>query len=147
MAPKILFTLREAAELSGLRPPMVDYLCRQGILPPTGPTTGPRSRGRARSYTFGDVVMLRVLAGLLRSGISVARLKRSLEALRKFHPEITPTSLPSRYLVTDGQRVFLRNKANALETLDRNGQLVFAFVIELRSVRDEVARQIRNAAA
>lgn len=91
--------------------------------------------------------MLRVLAGLLRSGISVARLKRSLEALRKFHPEITPTSLPSRYLVTDGQRVFLRNKANALETLDRNGQLVFAFVIELRSVRDEVARQIRNAAA
>lgn len=126
---------------------MVDYLCRQGILPPTGLAAGPRSRGRARVYSFGDVVMLRVLASLLHSGISVARLKRSLEALRNFHPEITPTSLPSRYLVTDGQQVFLRKKANALETLDRNGQFIFAFVVELRKVRDEVVKQIKASVA
>ena len=140
----IEFQISEAARLSGLKRPMLDYLCRQGILEPSLPKR--RGRGRRRLYTFGDVVMLRVLAKLLESGISVMRLKQALLALRRHHPEITPTSLPSRYLVTNGQYAFLRRSETTLETLDEGGQMAFAFVIELETVRDEVAEEAERMA-
>ena len=137
-----------AAKLSGLPVTMVNYLGRTDVLVPSRPKE--RKRGRARRYTLGDVVMLRILASLLASGISVARLKKSLKAFRKYHPEITPTSLPARYLVTDGTQVYLRHKNQTLETLDNKGQMAFAFVVEIEQVRADVldiARQLQPRAS
>lgn len=128
--------IKGAARLSGLTIMMVSYLDRSDVLVPTWPKE--RGHGRKRRYTFGDVVMLRILASLLKSGISVARLKNALIAFRKHHPEITPKSLPSRYLVSDGIRVYLRNKKEVFETLDDEGQMTFAFVVELYRIRREV---------
>ena len=94
--------------------------------------------------------MLRILASLLASGISVARLKKSLKAFRKYHPEITPTSLPARYLVTNGIRVYLWHENRALETLDDEGQMAFAFVLEIEQARAdvlEIDRQLRPVAS
>lgn len=139
------FELREAAQLSGLKRPMVDYLCRQGILIPSGPKN--RGRGRPRQYSFGDVVVLRVLATLLRAGVSVARLKRGLVSLRRHHPEITPTSLPARYLVSDGRHIYLRHDENVVEGLDTTGQFSFAFVLHLDHLRREVLTQLRAKSA
>ena len=100
------FLIAEAAEYSGLTPAMLDYLCRASILVPSSP--GRRGRGCPRKYSFGDVVMLRVLARLLKSGVSVQRLKKALNSIRKYHKEILRNSLPAQYLVTDGRQVFLR---------------------------------------
>ena len=136
------FDIRQAAALCGLKQPMLDYLCRQGILVPSLPKH--RGRGRKRRYTFGDVVMLRVLAKLLGRGISVKRIRDALIALRKHHAAITPTSLPERYLITDGEAVFLWRSKTTLETLDEAGQMTFAFVIELATVRDEVITQVEK---
>ncbi len=72
------------------------------------------------------------------------RLKRALKALRRHHPEITPTSLPAQYLVTDGQDVYLRHDGTTLETLDETGQMDFAFVVELASVRAEVVELLEK---
>ena len=140
--------IKGAAKLSGLPVTMVNYLGRTGVLVPSRPRQ--RKRGRVRRYILGDVVMLRILASLLRSGISVARLKKGLKAFRKYHPEITPTSLPARYLVTDGTRVYLRHQNQTLETLDEGGQMAFAFVVEIEHVRAkilEIDRQWRPPAA
>ncbi len=115
---------------------MLDYLCRQDIIVPSGPTV--RGRGRARRYTFGDVVMLRAIAGLLKAGVSVARLRNSLIAMRAYHPEITAKGLPARYLVTDGANVYLWTGNGAIESLDKFGQLSFGFVVELKKVQAEV---------
>ena len=134
--PTESFQIGDAARLSGLTKPMVDYLCRQGILEPSMPQQ--RGRGRQRRYAFGDVVMLRVLAKLLAAGVSVKRVKNALIALRQHHPEITPTSLPARYLVTDGQFVYLRHNDDTLETLDQNGQMAFMYVLELGRIQAEV---------
>ena len=128
--------VREAAKLSGLTQSMVNYLCRQKVLVPS--SRARRGRGRARQYLFGDVVMLRVLAVLLNQGVSVARLKSSLRSIRKFHPEITPTSLPASHLVTDGRQVFLKKNEDSLESLDEKGQMSFAFVIDLAQIQSEV---------
>ena len=131
------FVIAEAAALSGLTVSMLDYLCRQNVLAPSTP--GRRGRGRSRRYSFGDVVMLRVIARLLKAGVSVERSKRALRAVRQYHKTITPTSVPTQFLVTDGRVVYFRNKNNLLD-LDGSGQMSFLFVLELRHVRNEVLR-------
>jgi DNA-binding transcriptional MerR regulator len=131
------FVIADAAALSGLTATMLDYLCREKILVPSYP--GRRGRGCARHYSFGDVVILRALARLLKSGVSVQRLKKALHAIRKYHKDILRNSLPAPYLVTDGSRIFLRER-EALLDLDGSEQMSFLFVLELNQVRDEVIR-------
>src|SRR5690348_11881776 len=121
---------------------MLDYLCRSGVAVPTG--TPHPGRGGRRRYTFGDVVVLRVLSHLLRCGISVAKLKRGLEALRQRHQEITAGRLPGRYLVTDGKTIYFSVHRNAVEELTAAGQLAFAFVVELKAVRNDVLKRIES---
>ena len=107
---------------------------------PTGLATP--GRGRRRRYTFGDLVLLRGVAHLLQAGISVAKLKRALELLRDRTVSISQESIPARFLVTDGERIFFRSEDNALVDLTNGGQLVFAFVIELKKVWNEVRNSV-----
>jgi DNA-binding transcriptional MerR regulator len=121
---------------------MVDYLCRSNVLVPSeGPRPG---RGKGRQYSFGDVVMLRALSHLLKSGISVAKLKKALRTLRAKHHEITQEKAP-RYLVTDGTRVYFDDGRNAVEELSANGQMAFAFIIKLSQVRDDVTNALSRS--
>jgi len=133
------FPIRRAAKLSGLKPAMVDYLCRQEILVPSSP--GRRGRGCPRLYSFGDVVMLRVLARLLEAGVSVRRLKTALKSLRKYHKQICHDRLPAQYLVSDGRNIYLR-EGGSLSDLDGSGQTSFLFVLELGHVQREVLRAV-----
>ena len=68
-----------------------------------------------------------------------------MQALRKFHPEITLTRLPARLVVTDGVDLYLRKEGEALERLG-DGQLAFAFVVELSQLQAEVAEALRRIA-
>lgn len=138
------FLIVEAARLSGLTRPMLDYLCRQNVLVPS--TRGRRGRGCPRLYSFGDVVMLRLLARLLGLGMSVQRLKTALRSLRPHHKSISRDALPAQYIVTNGARVFLRDKDHLLD-LDGTGQMSFLFVIELGDVRKDVLRAEMKGAA
>jgi DNA-binding transcriptional MerR regulator len=131
------FPTAQAARLSGLTPMMLDYLCRVEVLVPSQP--GRRKRGCPRKYSFGDVVILRALARLLQAGVSVQRLKLALRSLRKHHKDISPTSLPAQYLVTDGRRVYLHER-DTLREMDGSNQMAFMFVLELSQVRREVLR-------
>jgi DNA-binding transcriptional MerR regulator len=141
-----LFSIKEAVSLSGLRRPMLDYLCRTGIVVPSQP--GQRGRGRRRLYSFGDVLLLKALARLLRAGVSAKRLKESFRNLGRRCSQIGPLTKISSYLVTDGERVYLRESAETLEDLSAGGQLSFAFVLELsllhRQLREE-AERLRSA--
>ena len=129
-----LFEIGYAAKLSGLTVSMVDYLCRTKIVIPS---TNERGRGRKRLYTFAEVVVLKAVSKLLKAGVDVCKLGKALKALRKYHPEITPDTLPNMYLVTDGEEVYFRQKDNVLECL-ATGQMSFAFVIEIESIRKEI---------
>lgn len=132
------FDAREVARLSGLTFVMLDYLCRTGVVVPTGESRP--GRGRPRLYTFGDVVIVRALRHLLDAGVSVSRLKRALAGARRHFGGITPSKLPGKYLVASPKGVYFKtNRADVLEEL--NGQRVFAFVIELERVRDDVASE------
>jgi DNA-binding transcriptional MerR regulator len=129
------FSAARAAALAGISQAMLNYLCREKLVIPT--VLRPRGHGLKRGYSFGDVVALRLVAKLCAAGISVQRLRKALAGLRKLHPEITLTSLPGSHVVSDGRDIYLRGKGDTLERA-MDGQYVFAFVIELAPLRDEV---------
>lgn len=137
------FSAKDAAEFSGISMTMVNYLCRHRIIVPT--IGRKRGRGVHRKFSFGDIVVLKALAKLLDGGVSVYRLKRALTSLRSLHTEITKDGLPAAYLVTDGRDVYLRHKSGVLELLT-TGQLEFAFVVEIESVRREAIDFARRRA-
>lgn len=135
------FTIARAGHLARLSVPMLDYLCRTDVIVPT--ITGRRGRGRARYYSFGDVIILRAVARLLENGISVHHLKQGLKNLRKHHPEFSRTEVPTRLLVTDGKSLLLREREEVVEDLNK-GQLAFGFIVELAAVQEEVVARARS---
>jgi DNA-binding transcriptional MerR regulator len=135
------FSVAEAARLSGLSATMVEYLCRTAVLRPSA--SPPRGRGRRRMYSFLDVVILRVIARLLKNGVSISGMRSAFTGLRKRHPEIADSSLAGALLVTDGKRVFLKQGREVIEDLS-GGQLAFAFVVELGGIRRDVAVQVNS---
>jgi hypothetical protein len=128
------FSASQAASFSGLSLAMLNYLCRHQVVIPSNANSS--RRGVQRLFSFGDLVVLRAIAKLLSAGVSVSRLNRGLARLRKSHPEITKTGMPASYLVTDGKDVYLRHKSGVVELLS-NGQLGFAFVVEMETLRKE----------
>lgn len=135
-------TTAQAAHVSGLSTHMVNYLCRIGVVVPTA--TPNRGRGRARRFTFGDVVFLRVMAKLLHHGISVSRLTKGLKALYAGGGVSRAIGM-SAYLVTDGRTLFFRNR-DLIEIIETK-QLAFAFVLELADLRAEVSQRFRRLVA
>lgn len=138
------FDAAKAASITGHTLSMLNYLCRTGIIEPTCSCT--RGYGKARHYSFGDLVALRLVARLAALGVSPLKLKHGLRALRERHPEITLQSLPASHIVTNGKQLFLRQEGATLEQV-LDGQLAFAFVVELPHLRDEVALEIARQRA
>ena len=128
------FTSRTAAKLSGLSDHMVCYLRRHDIVKASG--SGKKTgRGIPQKYEYADVLLLRVIAKLLGQGISPLRLRKSLSATQKRGHNANELLL-KKYVVTDGYNVFFASD-NIVEILD-SGQMAFAFVLELNTVREEI---------
>lgn len=142
-APKLaeFFTAGQSAKLAGLSMAMVNYLCREEIVVPSG--NQHRGHGSARRYSFGDVVALRLVTRLSAAGVSVLRLRRAMQRLRKIHPEITLTSLPGSHIVTDGHDLHLRRSGESMERV-LDGQFAFAFVIELAPLHKELVARVKE---
>lgn len=129
----------QVARVAGLTTYMVDYLCRHGIVTPSGGAD--RGRGRLRQYTFADIVLLRVVAKLLGQGISVLGFRKSFLSAKQRQSNVREI-LSCKYLVTDGVRVYLQNDG-VLERID-SGQTSFAFVMDLEPVRRHLQLQLER---
>jgi DNA-binding transcriptional MerR regulator len=135
------FDVSRACELSGLTSTMLDYLTRERFIVPSA--SSKRGRGNKRLFTFGDVVTLRVISQLLRSGIEIRRLWRGLRELRKLVANSKPGELPFRFVVTDGTDVFFEG-ADSLQSLTQGGQLAFFFLIDLERCDREIKAKATN---
>ena len=130
------FSINEASKLSGLTSVMVDYLCRQKIVVPSFPRKP--GRGKARRYSFGEVVLLKTIRKLLEKGVSVKRLKQAIRTKNKFFRDINEKNPPIHLFITDGREIFLRKPGDSLVNLTKNGQMEFSFIIDLRSTYSSV---------
>ncbi len=134
------FTAQQACRLTACTPHQLRYWDRVKLIEPSLQHTGGRP-GRRRLYSFRDLVALRVVRSLLDNGMSVQRVRRAWDYLRRTGD--MDHHLAEVKLVTDGQTIF-RVASNERELLDalREGQLAFFVAIDeiTRTVKDDVTR-------
>lgn len=134
------FTAQQACRLTGCTPHQLRYWDRVRLIEPSLQQTGGRP-GRRRLYSFRDLVALRVVRSLLDNGMSVQRVRRAWDYLRRTAD--MDGHLAGVKLVTDGQSIF-RVASDETELIDalREGQLAFFVAIDsiTREVEEDITR-------
>lgn len=132
------FNSRTASRIVGVSLRQIQYWDEQGFIRPSVRATG---RGSKRLYSFSDLVQLKVVKDLTDYGLSLQKIHRCLNHLKRYFPETAQPLSSLRYL-TDGDKLFVltsdRNKI--LDVMDR--QFVFSLGIGnlIRELNGEVRR-------
>ena len=135
------FNSETARRLTGLSHRQLDYWDRTHLVKPS--VREASGRGSARLYSFGDLVQLRVVKVLRGHGLSLQKIRKSLNYLRRHMPGIEKPLANLRF-ITDGETLFVlaKDKKTWLDTL-KHGQTVFA-VVALGKLAQEVKGEIRS---
>ena len=133
------FTAEQASRFTGCTAHQLRYWDRIGLVKPTVQATGGRP-GVRRLYAFRDLVSLKVIRSLLDGGMSLQRVRRAYDYLRKRAG--LEEHLSEVKLVTDGKSIFkiCRNDGEVLDAL-KEGQMAFFLAI------DDIARSIDGKVA
>ena len=111
-----MYTAAQAARLAGCTGSQLRYWERTDLVVPTGEN---------RSYTFRDLVALRVVTSLLEAGLPLARVRVALTFLADSGEDLSGVRL-----VTDGSTVWAcRDDGQILDAL-RAGQLALFVSVE-----------------
>lgn len=130
------FTAEQACRLSNCTHHQLRYWDRVDLIRPSIQGTGGRP-GVRRLYSFRDLIALRVVRSLLDNGMSLQRVRRAWDYLRR-EGEMDG-HLSDVKLVTDGQTIFrVSNDDGELMDALREGQLAFFVAI------DEIAREVKE---
>ncbi len=130
------FTAEQASRLSNCTHHQLRYWDRVGLIIPSIQGTGGRP-GVRRLYSFRDLVALRVVRSLLDNGMSLQRVRRAWDYLRREGG--MEEHLSDVKLVTDGQTIFhVGSDEGELMDALRQGQLAFFVAI------DEIAREVEE---
>ena len=149
------FTAHQTTRLTGCTARQLRYWDHVGLVKPTVQATGGRS-GVPRLYSFRDLVALKVVKSLLDGGMSLQRVRRAYEYLRRRAG--LEEHLSEVKLITDGKSIFkvARREGEILDAL-REGQMAFfvaidsiarsvdADVTEFRRDREQFVRALRDA--
>ncbi len=134
------FTAQQASNLTLCTAHQLRYWDKVNLVQPSIQGTEGRP-GRRRLYTFRDLVALRVVKSLLDNGMSVQRVRRAWDYLRRTAD--MDTHLSEIKLVTDGISIFrvAQDEEQLLDAL-RQGQLAFFVAINeiARTVEEDVTR-------
>jgi tetratricopeptide (TPR) repeat protein len=122
-----VFTDREVSRLLALTPRRAGQLRRLGLLHPVD---------RPGSYSFREVVSLRVARTLLEQGLTVRQVGKALAALKRLLPESEAPLAELRVAVRGGE-VFIEKDSLLLEP---SGQVVMEFSGK------ELAEEVRDNA-
>jgi DNA-binding transcriptional MerR regulator len=133
------FTAEQASRFTGCTAHQLRYWDRIGLIKPSVQATGGRP-GVRRLYSFRDLVELKCVRALLAGGMSLQRVRRAYEYLRK--KAGLQEHLSEVKLVTDGVSIFkiCRTDGELLDAL-REGQMAFFLAI------DEIARTVDGRVA
>ncbi|MXY75562.1 MAG: MerR family transcriptional regulator [Acidimicrobiia bacterium] len=125
------FNSEDASRLTGATPSQLRYWDKLRLVQPSIQGTEGRP-GKRRKYSFRDLVMLRVVVTLKANGLSLQRIGRAWNYLRR--QGVDPRDVK---LVTDGATVFSVETDNLLDLL-QEGQL--SFFMELEELTRKVDR-------
>jgi len=138
------FSVLQACRFTGCTTHQLRYWDQIGLVRPSVQSTGGRP-GVRRLYSFRDLVALKVVKALLDGGMSLQRVRRAYEYLRK--KAGLEEHLSEVKLITDGQSIFRVAKDDG-EILDalRQGQMSFFVAIDqiTRNLDQGVAEFLRD---
>ena len=122
----MIFGKKAVIALTGVSPRQVEHWATSDVVRPSIPAEG---KGTRRGYSFKDLVAMRVAKRLKDEGISLQKIRKALEYLRKNFPDVKEPLAELR-LLTDGETIFLmdRDPQKILATL-RGGQFVFSLAL------------------
>jgi DNA-binding transcriptional MerR regulator len=124
--------------LTGVTYRQLDYWARTELVTPS--ITRARGSGSKRTYSYGDVLEVKVIKSLLKSGLSLARARQAVECLRRsLGADLASSSL----VLSDSGSVLARSDGDLVDLL-RGGQGVFN-IVPLASVVAELTTTIRQA--
>jgi tetratricopeptide (TPR) repeat protein len=115
-----LYSIPDAAQIFGLGEARLRYWAQTGFV---GPSV--RQRGRFY-YSFQDLIALKTAIGLVDRGVSMQRVRRNLEALRRRLPEID-RPLAQLRICSDGDELVVVADDAAFQPA--SGQLVMSFAV------------------
>lgn len=122
----MIFNAEQAACLSGCTLRQLRYWRDTGLIEPAvrGGSENPRE-----GYDFRNLVELRTITGMLKQGISLQKIRKTLDFLRTHTDRDRPLS--ECKLVTDGSTIFeiCDHPQQLLDTL-RKGQVAFCIALD-----------------
>ncbi len=107
---------------------VIDYWDRSNFIKPSIKEAS--GYGSVRLYSFSDLIQFRVAKFLRDQGVSLQKIRKSLNFLRKHLPEVENPLTELRFL-TDGETIFvLTNRDKEIIDTLKKGQYVLAIAIE-----------------
>jgi predicted RNase H-like HicB family nuclease len=121
------FNSKTVSRILGIPLRVIDYWDRTNFIKPS--INEASGYGSMRLYSFADLIQFRVAKFLRDQGLSLLKIRKSLNFLRKHLPEIEKPLVQLRFL-TDGETIFvLTNKNREIIDTLKKGQYVFAIAI------------------
>jgi DNA-binding transcriptional MerR regulator len=125
----------QVCAIVGITYRQLDYWARQGLVRPS--IADAHGSGTQRSYSFGDLVRLKVIKDLLDAGVKLQTARKAIEYLREDLVDDWATAS----LVLDGAGSVLVRTDDALIDLVRRGQGVLN-IVPLGRVMQELNESI-----
>jgi DNA-binding transcriptional MerR regulator len=119
---------REVAQLLGVTRRQLQYWAKTDLVRPSY-----RTRGGHHRYTFRDLVALKATKRLIDAGVSVQRIRKSIDALKRVLPHVAHP-LSELVLVATGDVVLVLREGSAFEAV--SGQ---EWVFEVAQLQRDVA--------
>jgi len=128
------FSGTKAAQVVGITYRQLDYWARTGLVRPT--LADASGSGSRRSYSYRDLLELKVIKNLLDAGIRLESVREVFDYLRTHLNEDVVTA----HLVIDGTQVILCDGDELIDVV-RRGQGVLN-VLPLGRVKDDIDAQL-----
>ena len=127
------YSLQNAARILKVAPSRLRYWKRTRLAVPRAAEAGAKG---ATDYAFGDLVGLKAVLSLLEQGISLRRIRRSVELLRDRAPDIEDPLAALRLWAEGSERVVVERGGRWMEP---NGQMLLGLAGRAASDPGEVA--------
>lgn len=106
-----LYRTKDVVQILGISRRQLQYWAQTDLVEPSAKTPGGHHR-----YTFEDLVSLKATKRLIDSGVSVQRIRKSIQALRRILPSISKP-LSELVLVATGDVVLVFSEGTAFEAV------------------------------
>lgn len=117
------YRVTTACQAAGITYRQLDYWARTKLVVPS--IRGARGSGSQRLYSFKDLLVLKIVKGLLDTGISLQNIRLAVDALR----DRGVADLAQLTLVSDGKTVYECRSDDEVIDLLSGGQGVFGIAV------------------